>query len=106
MKEHCPRKSMCITAVVQKKARKAGEEMGMVQLRLEWISQDDRAGLYGQIRMVDSVLREIKGHLRIQQRRNLHFKISSYFLLMDSGRSVCGNCHNSSSSTKFTWFRK
>ena len=78
MKEHCPGKSMCILAVVQKKARKAGEEMGMVQLRLEWISQEDRAGLYGQIRMVDSVLREIKGHLRDQQRGNLHFKISSY----------------------------
>ena len=30
--EDCPRKRMCIIAVVQKKARKAGKEMGMVQL--------------------------------------------------------------------------
>ena len=96
--EDCPRKRMCIIAMLQKKARKAGEEMGMAQLGLVWISHEEHARLFGQIKMFESILREMEGHLRALQRRNLHFKISSYFVLMDSGRSFCGNWHNCSSS--------
>ena len=95
--EDCPRKRMCIIAVVQKKARKAGKEMGMVQLdksgRTCWAFWSDQDVWDVQDVYLERNERIFKGSAE----RNLHFKNIS-FVLMNAGRSFCGNWHNCSSS--------
>lgn len=66
-----------------KEGQKGWEGDGHGATGLVWISHEEHAGLFGQIKMFESILQEMKGHLRALQRE---IYILKYHLCIDRFR--------------------